>query len=248
MPQAVSSRYAVQLRFELKEFYRNIYDFQNQTFRECRKCVLAGSAAYVSVAQRHTPPALGRQDIPETYYQTLEMDRVLEKGERTGGMRVIYFLRECVKNPATHRLKHMFGKLLRQGFEYVVVIHSKSAKRKGRWTYYKECRTIEEARKYAAEDYRGLFRTAWGLGFPRISGGMPPVFNRYVQRRPKLAGMINRMGHVTLDPSGMELNIENVPIPDGSAFLPGLDLTSSIAAVRAMNKHMSAFFEKEREL
>ena len=176
------------------------------------------------------------------------MDRVLEKGEKTGGMRVIYYLRECVRNPQTHRLKHMFGKLLRQGYEYVVVIHSKSAKRKGRWTYYKECKTISEARRYATEDYRGLFRAAWGLGFVRVTGGIPPVFNRYLERRPKLRGMVNRMGKVTLAPSGMEMAIENIPIPDGSAFLPGLDLTSSIAAVKAMNKYMSAFFDKKREL
>lgn len=248
MPRTASGKYAAQLRFELKDFYKNLFDFQKETYAECRKCVLAGSAAYVSVAQRHTPPSIGRQDIESTFYQNLEMDRVLEKGEKTGGMRVIYFLRQCVKNPATHRLKHMFGKLLRHGFEYVVVIHSKSAKRKGRWTYYKECRTLDEARRYATEDYRGLMRAAWGLGFPRVSGGMPPVFNRYLQRRPKIYGLINRMGHVKLDADGMKLHIENVPIPDGSAFLPGLDLTSSIAAVRAMNKHMSAFFEKERAL
>lgn len=248
MPQTVSSRYAAQLRFELKDFYSNVYEFQKQTFRECRACVLTGSAAYASVAQRHTPPSLGRQDIDSTFYQTLEMDRVLEKNEKTNGMRVIYYLRECVRNPATHRLKHMFGKLLRHGYEYVVVIHSKSQKRKGRWTYYKECRTIEEARKYATEDYRGLMRAAWGLGFPRVSGGIPPVFNRYLQRRPMIRRMINTMGQVTLAPSGMEMEIVNVPVPDSSAFLPGLDLTSSIAAVRAMNRHMSDFFEKQHEL
>lgn len=247
MPQAASSRYAAQLKFELKEFYKNVFEFQNETYRELRKCVIQGAAAYVSVAQRHTPPALGQQDIPSTYYQALEMDRVLEKGERTGGMRVIYYLRACVKNPATHRLKHMFGKLLRQGYEYVVVIHSKSAKRKGRWTFYKECRTIEEARKYATEDYRGLFRVSWGLGFIRQTGKFPPVFNRYVTRRPKLYSLMN-LSRVQLAPSGMEMDIENVPIPDGSAFLPGLDLTSSIAAVRAMNRFMSDFFEKDREL
>ena len=247
MPQAASSRYAAQLKFELKEFYRNMYDFQHETYAECRKCVITGSAAYASVAQRHTPPALGQQDIPSTYYQALEMDRVLEKGERTGGMRVIYHLRQCVNNPATHRLKHMFGKLLRQGYEYVVVIHSKSAKRKGRWTYYKECRTLEEARKYATEDYRGLFRTAWGLGFMSMNGKVPPVFNRYLARRPMIRKMFG-LSDVNLAPSGTVVEITNKAVPDGSAFLPGLDLTSSIAAVRAMNRYMSDFFEKDREL
>lgn len=247
MPQKVSSRYAAQLQFELKDFYKNVYDFQKETFAECRKCVITGSAAYASVAQRHTPPSLGRQDIDSTFYQTLEMDRVLEKDEKTGGLRVIYNLRQCVRNPQTHRLKSMFGKLLRQGYEYVVVIHSKAAKRKGRWTFYKECRSIDEARKYATEDYRGLMRTAWGLGFTRHLGSIPPVFNRYLTRRPKLYGMM-RLADANLAPSGMQVEITNKAIPDDSAFLSGLDLTSSIAAVRAMNKHMSAFFDRKREL
>lgn len=248
MPQKVSSRYAAQLKVELAEFFRNIHEFKDETYGELRKCLVQGAAAYVSVAQRHTPPSLGRQDIESTFYQTLEMDRVLEKNEKTNGLRVIYFLRECVRNPQTHRLKRMFGKLLRQGYEYVVVIHSKSAKRKGRWTYYKECKTISEARKYATEDYRGLFRAAWGLGFTRITGGVPPVFNRYLQRRPALYKAINTLSQVRLSTDYMEMEITNVPIPDNSAFLPGLDLTSSIASVRSMNKYMTNFFEKQREL
>lgn len=242
MPQAASAKYAAQLKMHLIEFYKNLDKMRDSTVSACRKCVIQGASAYVSVAQRHTPPALGAQDIPSTFYQTLEMDRVLEKNEKTGGMRVIYYLRECVRNPATHRLKHMFGKLLRQGYEYVVVIHSKSQKRKGRWTYYKECRTIEEARKYATEDYRGLMRAAWGMGFPGVAGvTYPPVFNRYFIRRPMLHGRVNILGKLSLDSSGLNATIVNVPIPENSAFLPGLDLTSSIASVKSMNRFMREF-------
>jgi hypothetical protein len=141
----------------------------------------------------------------------------------------------------------MFGKLLRDGYEYCVVIHSKARKTHGNWTYYRPCRTIAEARKIATEDYRGLMRSAWGLGFIRAAGRVPPVFNRYMERRPMLIKQV-ALSDVALQPSGMEVHITNKAIPDGAAFLPGLDLTSSIAAVRAMNKHMSAFFEKERML
>ena len=247
MPQAVSSRYAAQLKIELKDFYKNVYDFQNETYKEVRNCVMTGSAAYVSVAQRHTPPSLGKQDIDSTFYQALEMDRVLEKNERTNGMRVIYNLRACVRNPNTHRLKSMMGKLLRQGYEYVVVMHSKAQPRKGRWTYYKPCHSIEEARKLATEDYRGLMRTAWGLGFVKYTGSVPPVFNRYLERRPTLYRMAS-LSDVNLSPDGMKVEITNKEVPDGSDFLPGLDLSASIAAVRAMNRHMSNFFDKKREL
>ena len=245
MPQTLSSRATVRLKMELKDFYKNIYEMRDADYRECRKCVMAGAAAYVSVAQRHTPPSLGKQDIQTTFYQTLEMDRALEKNERTNGMRVIYYLREAVRNPKTRRLKHMFGKLLRDGYEYCVVIHSKSRKTRGNWTYYKPCKTLDEARKYATEDYRGLMRTAWGLGFIRVSGKMPPVFNRYLERRPKLIKMVN-LSETKLHPDGMEIEIVNKAIPDGSSFIPGLDLTSSLAAVKAMNKHMSEYFEARK--
>ena len=245
MPQSATSRATVKLKFELKDFYKNVNEMQNEDYAQCRKCVMAGAAAYVSVAQRHTPPSLGKQDIASTFYQTLEMDRALEKNERTNGMRVIYFLREAVRNPRTRRLKHMFGKLLRAGYEYCVVIHSKARKTHGNWTYYKPCKTIDEARKIATEDYRGLMRTAWGLGFIRAAGRMPPVFNRYIERRPMLIKQVS-LSEVKLHPSGMEVEITNKAIPDGAGFLSGLDLTSSLAAVKAMNKHMSEYLESKR--
>ena len=244
MPQSLSNRAGVRLKIELKDFYKNVYKMKDEDYAECRKCVMAGAAAYVSVAQRHTPPSLGKQDIASTFYQTLEMDRSLEKNEHTNGMRVIYYLRDAVRNPRTRRLKHMFGKLLQEGYEYVVVIHSKARKTRGTWTHYKPCHTIAEARKYAAEDYRGLMRTAWGLGFIRVTGRMPPVFNRYMERRPMLIKQV-ALSSVRLHPSGMEVEIENKAIPDGAGFLPGLDLTSSLSAVKAMNKHMSEYLERK---
>ena len=239
-----ANRAAAQLKFQLEEFILNMNKMKDETYRECRKCVVQGAAAYVSVAQRHTPPSLGRQDIESTFYQSLEMDRVLEKTEHTNGMRVIYNMRKCVRNPQTHRLKRMFGKLLREGYEYVVVIHSKSRKTKGNWTYYKPCHSLDEAKRYANEDYRGLMRAAWGLGFIRVSGRVPPVFNRYLERRPKIIKQVG-LAETKLHPSGMEIEIINKAIPDGSAFLPGLDLTSSLAAVKSMNKYMNEYFEKQ---
>jgi len=54
------------------------------------------------------------------------------------------------------------------------------------------------------------------------------------------------LSDVKIDPSGMEVEITNKAIPDGAGFLPGLDLTSSLAAVKAMNKHMSEHFEGKK--
>ena len=74
---------------------------------------------------------------------------------------------------------------------------------------------------------------------------MPPVFYRYMERRPKLIKMVN-LSETKLHPDGMEIEIINKAIPDGSGFIPGLDLTSSLAAVKAMNKHMSEYFEAKK--
>lgn len=245
MPSAAATKAMANLQFELKGFYKNVERFQHETLDECRNCLVQGAAAYVSVAQRHTPPALGAQDIPSTFYQSLEMDRVLEKNERTNGMRVIYNLRACVRNPNTHRLKRMFGKFLQEGYEYVVVIHSKSRKTKGQWTYYKPCRTLGEAKNYAKEDWRGLMRVSWGLGFidKIASGRMPPVFNRYVSRRPRITS--KRLAEVNFLSDKMSIEIINHVISEKEAFLPGLDLTSSVAAVKAMNRYMNEYFEKK---
>ena len=162
-------------------------------------------------------------------------------------MRVWYNLRVAIKNPQTRRWKKMFGQWLREGYEYAVVIHSKAMPRKGRWTYVKPLHTRSLVQKYAIEDYRGLMRSAWGLGFLSFTGGMPPVFNKYLQRRPAIRRMIP-LSDVSLSPDGFTMTIENRAIPSGSSFLSGLDLASSLASVRAMNAHMTKYFQKKFNL
>jgi hypothetical protein len=247
MPSSFEQVQAVKLKFALDTFKVNSRFMMSEEEAERKKVLMAGASAYATSAQRHTPPALGQQDIPNNFYGTAIMDFVLPKGWKTGGMRVIYPLREVLKNPRTRRLKSMMGKLLRQGYEYVVVIHSSKQQRHGRWTYYKPCTTLDEAKKYATEDYRGLMRTAWGMGFIAETGKMPPVFKKYLRRRPKLAEL-QTLSHVRFFPEQNTVEVQNDAIGENEAFLKTTDLVASVAAVRTMNDQMSKFFKRKFDL
>lgn len=225
----------------------NMRYMKEETDEELSKTLMAGASAYATSAQRHTPPALGKQNIPEIFYQTIEADFVLPKGFRTEGRRIIYPLREVLRNPRTTRLKSMFGKLLRQGFEYVVVIHSNVQQRHGRWTYYKPCTTYDEAKKYATEDYRGLMRAAWGMGFIAETGKTPPVFNKYLRRRPMLAGLKD-FSSVQFYPAQTTVELENDVVDEGKSFFTSTRLAGDLAALHTMNDHMEKFFKRKFEL
>lgn len=249
MPQkSFIEKTAAKLEFEMKTFEINARFMMQESEEEIRKALMTGASAYATSAQRHTPPSLGLQDIGEVYYNSVEMDHVLEKGQRTGGMRVWYNLRKAIKNPQTHRWKRMFGQWLREGYEYAVVIKSKAKQRKGRWMYIKPLHTRSLVQGYAIEDYRGLMRAAWGIGFMTLTNGKaPPVFTKYFQRRPALHRMTG-MGFLYLSADGFTMTIENRAIPSESSFLSGLEISASLASVRSMNDHMTNFFKKQFNL
>lgn len=244
MPSNYIQSQTAKLSVALDEFHYLAEKFISESIEEAKKCVLQGASVWATVAQRHTPPDLGKQRFSDTYYQTLELNYVLDKGARTYGLRPIYFLKECVRNPRTRRLKRMFGKLLQQGYQYVVVIHSKSRRTKGVWTYYKPCHSIAEARKYAREDYRGLLRAAWGLGFIPITGKMPPVFNKYISKRPKIKNMTS-LSTVVLSPDELTVELTNHAADEGAAYLPGLEVSADLAATRSMNDYMNKFYQQK---
>lgn len=245
MPSTFAKSHIIKIQAQFKEYEVNMRYMHNEIKEELHKTLMAGAAAYATSAQRHTPPGLGKQDIPEVYYQTIEADFVLPKGWRTQGRRVIYPLREVLHNPRTTRLKSMFGKLLRHGYEYVVVIHSHEQQRHGRWTYYKPCTTYDEAKRYATEDYRGLMRAAWGMGFIAETGKMPPVFNKYLRRRPMLDGLKN-LSRVSFFPEQDMVELENSVIDEGEGFLTTTKLAGHLAALRTMNDRMEKFFKKKK--
>lgn len=250
-------RTAAKLEVDLKEFDVNMKYFEWATYEEMRSVVVAGAAAFATLAATKTPPCLGQQDISPAFYSVLDPPYVLPKGYRTNGMRIFYNLREAIKNPQTKRWKKMFGAWLREGYEYCVVIHSSARQRKGRWTYIKPLHTRSEVAKYVHEDYRGLMRAAWGMGFmnaPWLLGGkhasagnkMPPPFNKYLKRRPALY-RLRRLSTAYMlgDKRNISIVLRNDAIPSTANFIPALMIGGNRAAVRAMNREMSRFNEQK---
>lgn len=234
---------AVKLEMSLKSFEANLAFMDSEVDEEREKVVLAGASAYATSAQKHTPPALGKSDIPPEYYETLEMDRTLNRGEKTSGRRVIYNLRNCVRNPESRRFAKQFGKLLRDGFEYVVMMKN----RKHRNMYMKPCRTLDEARRAAVEDYRGLMRASWGMSFENVGKKMPPAFRKYISRRPELLKR-KTLSRAQFQKNIMTVTLTNEVITDNAGFLASTDVNASIAAVRTMDDMMTKFFKRKFDL
>lgn len=235
---------AAKLEFSLRTFEANAEFMLGELKEEQEKVVLAGASAYATSAQRHTPPSLGQTKIDPTFYEDLESDHVLMHGEKAGGRRVIYKLRDIVRNPAKQRYKKMFGAYLQEGYEYAVQMKN----RNGRSTYLKPCRTLDEAKRYAVEDYRGLMRAAWGMGFVAMGRKMPPVFRSLTKLRPKILSKQNTLSNVAFDAQNVQVTLTNDVIPDGAGFLYSTDINASIAAVRTMDDLMTKFFTKKFDL
>lgn len=232
----------LKLSFDLSTFHKNIERMMREGEDEIRKTLVSGASAYATAAARHTPPNPGAREIDPIFYSDGVMyDR--SSASRAHGRRRVYDLLALARNPDTGHYRRMYGKLLRQGYYYVVAIH-----RDGRPVRFVPCRTEGEAAAYAHETYRGLTRAAWGLAFSTLSGKkLPPAFGKYLSRRPLLANMA-ALNTVTLDQSKHEVTITNSAIRTSGSYLASLDTNASIAAVRTMNDRMSKFFKKKYNL
>lgn len=235
---------ATKLEFSLRTFEANAEFMLGELKEEQERVVLAGASAYATSAQRHTPPSLGQTKIAEMFYEDLQSDHVFRKGEKTGGRRVIYKLRDIVRNEEKQPNKKLFGEWLRQGFEYAVRMKN----RKGRGVYLRPCRTLDEAKRYAVEDYRGLMRSAWGMGFLAMGRKMPPVFRTLTKLRPKILEKQNTLSNTAFDARNMRVTLTNDVIPDGAGFLHSTDINASIASVRTMDDLMTKYFKRKFEL
>lgn len=232
---------AVKLEMSLRTFEANADFMLDELEEEREKVVMAGASAYATSAQRHTPPSLGQTKIDPMFYESIEADHVLLKGEKANGRRVIYKLRDIVRNPEKQKYKKMFGTYLQEGFEYAVTMKN----RNGRGMYLKPCRTLDEAKQYAVEDYRGLMRAAWGIGFVAMGKKMPPVFRNLTKLRPKILTKQTTLSQSAFDASRMEVTLRNNVIRNGAGFLASTDINASIAAVRTMDDAMTKFFKRK---
>lgn len=232
---------AIKFELSLASFNANAEFMLGELREEQEKIVLAGASAYATSAQRHTPPSLGKPKIDPVFYEDYEADHVLRKGERRDGRRVIYNLRQIVRDPKRQPHKKKFGELLKQGFEYVVVMKN----RKFYSTYWKPCRTLAEAKGYAREDYRGLMRAAWGMGFAAMGRKLPPAFRSLTNLRPSLLKVQALLSGAAFDAANMTVTLRNEVVPDSASFMRSTDTNASIAAVRTMDDLMTKYFRRK---
>lgn len=239
MPSA-KSQFA-KLQFNLESFRENMRFMMRESREEVRKTLLSGASAYATSAAKHTPPNPGRVRIdPRFYADGVFYDR--SSNSRAMGRRRVYDLLALARNPGTGHYRRHYGRLLRNGYYYLV-----SIRRHGKPLRQIPCKTEAEAARYAHETYRGLTRAAWGLSFSTLTGKIPPSFRKLLADRPRLSGMA-ALNAVKLDQNKNEVTNTNMAIKTGDSYLQSLDVNASIAAVKTMNDRMNKFFKKKYKL
>lgn len=231
-----------EFEIDLSAFSDNLWKIGQELPKEKRKIVLAGGAAYASSAAKNTPPDARKNEISPVYYED-GVDYRSSSASRPHGRRRIYDLLALARNPATGHNRSLYGKLLRQGYTHVVSMR----RPRGKLTRH-YCRSLTEAKQYAHEDYRGLYRASWGLGFKKIQKQPPPAFNKYASRRPDLRKAALKLSKFHYDPATDTLTIANEAIPAGESFVNFMDEAASSAALKTMNKRIAALMKRKYDL
>ena len=90
-------------------------------------------------------------------------------------------------------------------------------------------------------------RAGWGLGFLSQTGSVPPVFRKYLQRRPVIERMQGYCG-VMLDMDEISATVNNGFVDGTEGFIAGLKISADIASLRAMNREMESHLKKKWDL
>lgn len=230
----------VKLEFALKSFYDALERMKDETEEEALKALKAGASAYASSIQRHTPPCLGKRRIDPLYYGDGVWYKETDANAARYGRRRVYDLVSLARSDS--RFRSYYGRMARQGWRYMVLIH-----RKGKPMKRVFCRTEAEAAAAAHETYRGITRAAWGLNIPSLSGKLPPAFRDLIRQRPKISGKTGT-GSVRLDSRTHTVTIANALADDSAGYFKTADVNAGIAAVKTMTDIMNKHFAKRREL
>ncbi len=230
---------SARLKTNMKTFKTNLEAMKKRTQAEQRAVLMTGVSAYATSAQKHTPPALGKASIPSTYYQD-GVDSQDAAGGAAKGRRIIIDLLEMVRRPSGKYSRYLrqYGKKLQEGFQYAVLI-----KHPGKKMIVKFVKNASQAKRYARISYRGLYRAAWGMNFAVFgSSAPPPVFDKYLKKRPDLERVRNLNRISFKGGKGLQsVTIENNAVPNGTFTS---DDNAKRAARFAMQDRMNALFAK----
>ena len=159
------------------------------------------------------------------------------------GRRRIYDLLSLARDPDTGHYRRRYGRLLQQGYYYVVSIFRQDKPLK-----QIPCRSYQEACHYAHITYRGLTRAAWGMNIKGARGKMPVIFRKLLSLRPRLS-QLSQLNDVSVQEGDVNTaSITNRAITSGASYAVGMEAAAQATAVKTMNDRMNKFFKKEREL
>jgi len=231
---------SARLKTNMKTFKTNLEAMKKRTQAEQRAVLMTGAGAYTTSAQKHTPPALGKGSIPASYYKDgVDSEEAWASGSK--GRRIVIDLLEKVRNPFGKYSRYLsqYGKKLQEGFYYAVLI-----KHPGKKMLVKFVKNASQAKQYARISYRGLYRAAWGMNFAVFgSSSPPPVFDKYLKKRPELERVRNLNRISFKGGKGLQsVVIENNAVPNGTFTS---DSNSKRAAKFAMQDRMNAFLAKK---
>ena len=213
---------------------------QAEDRKELDKILVGGAIAFANAAAKHTPPDPGKSKIsPLRYADGVLYDR--SSNARVRDRRRVYDLLKLARDPSTGHYRSHYGRLLRQGYYYVV-----SIKRRGKKLVQIPCRNEAEAARYAHITYRGLTRAAWGVGLQTMTGkSAGKAFRRLIAERPQIGG---KMDAGTAQKNGNTIVVTNAIASMSDKYMQDLQTNAQIAAVRGMNKRMLKYFQKKRDL
>ena len=232
----------VKLEVQTREFEENIKRLQRSSREEMGKTLRAGLSALASSAARNTPPDIGRTAIRSQRYED-GVSYSASSRDKTMGRRRIYDLLSLARDPGTGHYRKRYGRLLQQGYYYVVSIY-----RPGKTLRQIPCRSYEEALRYAHVTYRGLTRAAWGMNIKGARGKMPVIFRKLLSLRPRLS-QLSQLNDVSVQEGVVNAaSITNRAITSGASYAVDMEAAAQATAVKTMNDRMNKFFKKEREL
>ena len=232
----------VKLEAQTAEFEANIKRLQGSSREEMGKTLRAGLSALASSAARNTPPDIGRTAIRSERYEDGVSYNASARG-KTMGRRRIYDLLSLARDPDTGHYRRRYGRLLQQGYYYVVSIFRQDKPLK-----QIPCRSYQEACHYAHITYRGLTRAAWGMNIKGARGKMPVIFRKLLSLRPRLS-QLSQLNDVSVQEGDVNTaSITNRAITSGASYAVGMEAAAQATAVKTMNDRMNKFFKKEREL
>lgn len=216
------------------------------------KLLRGAFSVFVSTAQKYTPPNAGKK-IPAYMYRVQRpVEKAAQKSSRAKtGVRPIIDLKKMAKDTAVRDSERKdYAIKYNMGYRYLVLIDLKgTGRRKGNRRKKNYVRSLDEARRIARIDYRGLLRASWGMG-ARSPFMIPPVTASLMSKAPKIAEQKSK-SEMSLERSarGTYALVLRNRIPAGnSGYEPNAMSKAEYAAKRYMQNELKLHYSERKRI